>query len=455
MILYERSYFLLCPLETRAAFPGGVKMSDEVKTDENSSAVAVEQTKKEDMVAFLSSSGKVSEELASSLYDQGLNGWKVLQEGTEASFKKYKGIGPAKAKLLVELGAQKKAEMEVSVPGLKEVLESVPRMNQKIISALLESGYDSVESFKDKTEKDLQEVKGVGPKMAAAVLEAVRHHVETYGEVKQAGPHVEEATAEIVSEEEAPPADERSLIQRIIDAIGGFFGGKKKEEEEQEEEVPKEQEAGEAEPKKEEPIEEEALAEEETPAPEVIEEEAPSEAEPAEEAPKEEGEEMPSEKPPEPEKEGSEEVEKAPETAVQGETPAKPSFFERIKQMFFGGAKKEEGQEQPGEKEATPEGPPPEEEAAAEPVPEEASEPEKESPPPQEPKVKALPPAGEGKIKEFEDLPGVSKKTAEALRKAGYLNVDELREAVPEDLVMIEGIGPKTAEKICGALKDH
>jgi len=457
MILYERSYFLLCPLIMKADSPGGIKMSDEVKADEKGSTMAGEQIKKEDMVGFLSSSGRVSEELASSLYDQGLNSWKGLTEGTEASFKNFKGVGPAKAKILVELGIQKRSEMEVSVPGLKEVLESIPRMNQKIISALLESGYDSVESFKDIAEKDLQAVKGVGPKMAAAILEAVKHHVETYGEAKEAGPHVEEATAEIVSEEEAAPADERSLIQRIIDAIGGFFGGKKKEEGEQAEEVPGEQETIEAQPeeKEEEPAKEEAPKEEE-PAPEEVSEEVPVEEEPAEEAPKEKEEEA-SEKPPEPEKEEAEEAEEAPETVVQEETPAKPGFFERIKQMFMGGSKKEEDQEKPEAEEPAKDEAPKEEkeEAVSEPTAEETPEPEEESTPPKEPKVKALPPADSEKIENFEDIPGVSKKTAEILKKAGYLSVEELREAVPEDLEMIEGIGPKTAEKICKALKDH
>ncbi|MGA1819454.1 MAG: helix-hairpin-helix domain-containing protein [Thermoplasmatota archaeon] len=429
-------------------------MSDEMKADENSPATVDEQAKKEDMVSFLSSSGKISEDLASSLYDQGLNSWKGLLEGTEASFKKFKGIGPAKAKVLVELGVRRRDEMEASVPGLKEVLGSVPRINQKIISSLLENGYDSIESFKDKTEKDLREISGIGPKMSAAILEAVRCHQEIYGDAPGTGTCVEEATAEVEVEEEAPPGDERSLIQRIIDAIGGFFGGKSKEGEEKEAEAPKEQVEGTEGPGVEEPEKEEAPPGEE-PVPEEVSGEAPVEEAPGEEVPEEEAEAEASEEPSEPEEEAAGEVEKAPEPVVEEEPPARTSFFERIKQMFFGGAKKEEGEKKPEEEAAAKEEAPPEEEGSPEPVSKEAPEPEEESAPAKEPMVKELPPAEKKEIKVFEDLPGVSKKIAEALRKAGYLNINELREAGPEDLVMIEGIGKKTAEKICVALKDQ
>ena len=45
-------------------------------------------------------------------------------------------------------------------------------------------------------------------------------------------------------------------------------------------------------------------------------------------------------------------------------------------------------------------------------------------------------------------LKGVGEKTEELLKAAGITSVKDLLKAVPEDLAKIEGIGPKTAEKL-------
>ncbi|MGA1872982.1 MAG: helix-hairpin-helix domain-containing protein [Thermoplasmatota archaeon] len=428
-------------------------MPEDTDIDQSKKTDIEDKIDKEEMVSFLSSVSRISEDLARSLYDQGLDNWSSLIEGTEASFRKFKGIGPAKAMALVELGKSKMTELEESRPGLKEVLESIPRMNQRIISSLLDSGYDSVESFKETTEEDLQKINGIGPKMSSAIMEAVSAHLEKYGPDASPSRPVEEATAEVLAEEEQPSAgDERSLIQRIIDAIGGFFGGKKEENEE--ESAP-----GEAEGEKEGP-QETSPEEEETPET-VPPAEKESEDEPEEETPGEEKE--PETQPVEASAEDdtpseTEEPETAPKEAVEeppGEEPTgKMSFMERIKQMLFGSS---------SEKDDKPEETPTEEESSAaeegqgksaetsskeehldESEPEASGEVVKEKVEPKEKK----------EYTEFEAIPGVSGKIAEALTKAGYLSIDELKEAVPEDLEMIEGIGPKTAEKIYKALKE-
>ncbi len=51
-------------------------------------------------------------------------------------------------------------------------------------------------------------------------------------------------------------------------------------------------------------------------------------------------------------------------------------------------------------------------------------------------------------------LKGVGAKTEELLRKAGITSVKDLLKASPETLTQIEGIGPKTAEKIIQAAQD-
>ena len=87
---------------------------------------------------------------------------------------------------------------------------------------------NSFESFNEKTDEDLVPIKGIGPKMSVAIINAVKDHVEKYGLEEP-----EEATAEVVDEVEDGPKDERSFIQRMIDAISGFFGGKKEEKPEE------------------------------------------------------------------------------------------------------------------------------------------------------------------------------------------------------------------------------
>ncbi|HVL87690.1 MAG TPA: 50S ribosomal protein L32e [Candidatus Thermoplasmatota archaeon] len=54
----------------------------------------------------------------------------------------------------------------------------------------------------------------------------------------------------------------------------------------------------------------------------------------------------------------------------------------------------------------------------------------------------------EDTIKEFAKIPGVGEKKAEALYDAGFTSMEKLKRATKEDLLAVEGVGPKLAEAI-------
>jgi ERCC4-type nuclease len=56
------------------------------------------------------------------------------------------------------------------------------------------------------------------------------------------------------------------------------------------------------------------------------------------------------------------------------------------------------------------------------------------------------------KGEDFTTIPGVTSEIAGRLRQAGYQNISELKEAIAEDLTMIEGIDEATAKAIITAL---
>ncbi|MCK4319032.1 DNA repair and recombination protein RadA [Candidatus Micrarchaeota archaeon] len=57
-------------------------------------------------------------------------------------------------------------------------------------------------------------------------------------------------------------------------------------------------------------------------------------------------------------------------------------------------------------------------------------------------------------IRELEDLPGIGEATAEKLRKAGYLELDQMAVANPHELAEIADIGVETAKKAIEASKE-
>ena len=63
------------------------------------------------------------------------------------------------------------------------------------------------------------------------------------------------------------------------------------------------------------------------------------------------------------------------------------------------------------------------------------------------------PDAEKGEEVSLLDLAGVGEKTLGYLQKAGYDSIDKLKDAAAEDLMKIEGIGEKTAQKIIKSVK--
>lgn len=401
-----------------------------------------EKVEEDVMVEFLTSRGTIGNTLAVKLYKGGLENWALLVNGDEEYFMSLKGVGKKTSANLIELGEIKKKEIEESskVPTLEEVLKSVPRVSDKVVDLLKENGYDSFSSYKDLEPEKLQELKGIGPKLSISIVENVHSAMEKYGIDEKSETPIEDATG-IEMEETAQEKDdkeERGFFEKLMDGIKNLFGGKKEEKPKEEEE-----EGAEAEEEKEDEKIEEPPKEEE------------KEEEPPEDEKKDEKVEEPPEQEEKKEEEAEEKVEETEETPVEEGPKEEKGIFQKIKDMIFGGkdetATKEGGspeQETPEEEGEKEEEDTPDEEETGE---EKGEEPAKEEDDaPEEEKVKEAP-----KKKDHGPLglKGVSKKLQEKLMESGYMNVDELKEAVPEDLTMIDGIDEKTAKRICNAAK--
>ncbi len=456
---------------------------------------------KEEMVEFLSSSGKVRRGLAEPLYDQGLNTWELLVDGDEEYFTSFKGVGKKTADELMIIGGQKKEELSrppEPARDLRDVLSEVPRVNQGVIDGLMDAGFNDVYRVSAVDPSELREVPGVGPKLSEKIVKACKEEAEKH---PQSVAGVEEAMP-LPADEEAPAEKGEGFLSKLIGKVKAFFSTEKEEpstseapEEEGEkepEEKPSEDEPAaedkeetvEEKPSEEEPVAEdqEEPSEEEKPSDEEPSEEGEaSDEEPAAEDKKEDGtpeeesteeegdpsdeetEEPPKEEPrslwakikgifsgkeeeaPSEEKESSEEGEKpseeeAPESAEEeGETPTDDKDEE---------APENEGEKEP-EEAPSEDGPAAEdqedkEEPSDEKPSEEEKEPSKEEPSEEEPRLE---------IKDIHHIPGVDKKTTDLLLSSGYMNLDELKEAVPEDLMMIEGIDEDTAKFIYEVLR--
>ena len=397
--------------------------SDEVQ--EEALVVPEDKIDKDEMIGFLTSGGKIRNATAGKLYDKGLDNWASLVNGDEKFFTSFKGVGKKTAESLVELAKMKMEEIEQrgTIPTLREILATIPRVSSNTIDTLIENGYDSYNSFKDLEAEKLQELKRIGPKLSITIIDKVNSAREKFGIEEEPTP-IEDATG--VEGEEEEKEEEKGLIQRILDWIRSLFSGKKdKEPSEEEEEVPVDEEPPEEEKEEEVPVDEEP--------PEEGKEEDPSVED---EVPVEEKEEEPAveeEETDEEEKEGSE------------------GFFHKITNMFSGGKKvqepsEDEKEEEPSEEEpSVEEGPSDEGDATGE-----EEQPAEEDDVPEEPVKEEKEEAGIGPL----GIAGISVNIQEKLVSAGYHNVDEIKEAVPSDLMMIEGVGKKTAERICDAVKE-
>ncbi len=431
-------------------------MADPKEKSEDEGAIV----EKEEMVEFLTSSGKVRRGLAGSLYDQGLNTWELLVDGDEEYFTSFKGVGKKTAGELMLIGGRKKEELS-SAPeparDIKDVLSEVPRVNQGVIDGLMDAGFRDVYRVSAVDPSELREVPGVGPKLSERIVEACREEAEKH---PQSVAGVREAMP-LPADEEAPGEKGDGFLSKLLGKVKSFFSTEKEEPSTAEapsevEEIPVEEgekeleESSEEKPSEEEPEgPSEDQGEKETEEPEEPSEEKPSEEEP--EGPSEDQEEKETEGPEEPseEKPSEEEPEEAPKEEPKG-------VWSRIKGLFSGKEeeaaseeKEEPSEEKPSEEEpVTEDKTPTDDQVLSEEKPSEKEpseeEPSEDKPEKEEPRLE---------IKDIPHIPGVDRKTADLLLSSGYMNLDELKEAVPEDLMMIEGIDEDTAKFIYEVLR--
>ena len=460
---------------------------------------------KEELVEFLTSSSKVRRGLAESIYDQGLNTWELLVDGDEEYFTSFKGVGKKTAQELIIIGGRKKEELSKPpepARDIRDVLSEVPRVNQGVIDNLIDAGFNDVYRVSAVDPSELREVQGVGPKLSEKIVEACREEAEAH---PQSVAGVEEAMPMPV-DEEAPAEKGEGFLSKLIGKVKAFFSTEKEtpsesapeveetpeESEKEPEEAPPEEESSEKEAEEEKPSEEKPSEGEKEPEPEeTVEEKTEEEPEPAEqeEASSDEEQAAEDETPTDDkEAESGEQEESSEEGETPDEEPPKEeprSIWSKIKGIF---SKKEEeapseekdegsgekpsketekegdsaegepdedretseekgSEEEPSEEKGSSDEEPPKDEEPAEEKPSKDKEEPSEEKPAEEDEEPKL------EIEDIHHIPGVDKKTADLLLSSGYVNLDELREAVPEDLRMIEGIDEDTAKFIYEVLR--
>lgn len=428
---------------------------DERSADD--AAIAVEADPfRDEFTGFLTSTGRVKPKLARFLYDSGLSSYDQLKSGDLKYFRSFDGVGDRTAQALYDLGRIREArEIEEARARYRSLLKE-RGIRSNVIDILESEGIDSPDKILEKGPEGLVTIRGIGKKTADMLISA-------FAEAVTEAPPAEEDRAEAPAEEVSAPG----FIDRMIGFFKGLFSGKKDEPQSEAQPSPPEEEKA-----KEAPVQEPVGAKEEEPKPGLpAPEEAPTHeevlavdasAESAEPEPEkglaEPVEEEQAEKPAHAVPSPQEEVEQRPEAPSEKEEP-KEGLMDRIKRFFSkkpsgpeagsdsGTLKEEDHAEAASEKEEKegPEGISPENKGD---VPEEDKAEEEVSV--QEPVVEAPEPPPE--IDSMEDIPGVGPEIIELLKGAGYRNLDELKEAVPEDLVLIKGIDMETAKMICGAL---
>lgn len=422
---------------------------------------SIVKVSKDEMVSYLTSTGKIRANVARSLYDNGLDRYELLIEGDVALFLGFKGVGPKTAEVLIELGKAKKADLDAARPVLtcEELLNRVPRMTKKAKGSLASAGLDTIQKLASSSTEDLQKLDGIGPKLSVSILEAAKAAPPEPPAQTGAPAPIEEATGLPMDEVPKPAegevsGDKKGFFDRFLDGFKKFFSTKKVDEGvKTETPAPTPQEGG----------QQADAAANATPEPASAGTSAPPTPEDAKGAEGPEGpaaQEQPQPAvtveagPEEPPKAGP--VTPSPEqpvtTAGAEAAPApapQPSFFQKLKGFFSG--KKEEAKPE-ASLAVTPTEVPKEGAGTAPEAAPVALEGQTAEAAPAGPGSEVTAPADNALIN-IHDIPGIEPVIADKLIDAGYLNVQELKEAVPEDLVMIDGIDMETAKKVCGSLK--
>lgn len=289
-----------------------------------------------------------------------------------------------------------------------EYMKKLPGIGMSKAQLLYDSGFDSTEKLKTAKPEDFSNVTGFGTSMSIRLCESIKAlesgelEAKAKEEAAKAASAAESSTAAETGEKTSVTGSVGNFFKGTYGKIMGFFKGKKP--------------AGESGGTMVEP---------------EVEAETPFSTETAEEKDK---------------VEPSAEV-----TEIAGEE-AKPE----IESTEGEGIDKPAGEAEPGEPK-TEDKPEPETDKAKVEAPEPPKEGDESLSGLEEPvEISGGEPevlTKDDVIKAYCDIPGVSEATATKLYDAGYESMDELREAEEDDLKMVDGIGPKTAETISKALK--
>ena len=322
-------------------------------------------------------------------------------ESTTEEQKKEEEKPEEKAEEKVEEKAEEKPEekpveepKELTKEDIITILKTFPGVGQVTAERIYNAGHDSRENLQKASAADLQKVRGIGKALAEQIASGLETAIKRFDK-----PESEKAAGEKV-----PGITEKTLgfIKGTVSKITGFFKGKSPK--------PKPKPAGEG---------------------------------------------------------GAVKVEGAPETRDVGEvktadaaaegSEAESEVKEAVKEKYFPkvGAS-EEGK--PDEKEPVPEHEPGkvEPEAPQENKPETKPEPEETTDstaakPVREPEQKVPEinlTESSGLLKWFESTPSLNSNSGRLLFKAGYNNLQELKEAEVEDLALVDGLDQQEAKEI-------
>ena len=405
-----------------------------------------------DIRDVLSEVPRVSQGVIDSLIDAGFSDVYRVSAVDPSELREVQGVGPKLSEKIVEACREEAEAHPQSVAGVEEAMpmpadeEAPAEKGEGFLSKLI----GKVKAFFS-TEKE----EPSAPEVEEIPEEGEKEPEEAPPEEE---PSEKEAEEEKPSEEE-PSEDEKEPEETVEE---------KAEEDKTEEEITEEGEASDEEPseeEKDEPVEGPSEDEKESSdeEPEELPKEEPSSlwakikgifSKKEEEAPSEENDETPEEEPSEekPSEEEKDDDESEDSSNLLGSVRSDEeadSAEEETSEEKEPSEEKGSEEEPSEEKGSSDEEPPKDEEPAEEKPSRDKEEPSEEKPAEGKPEEKEP----KLEIEDIHHIPGVDKKTADLLLSSGYVNLDELREAVPEDLMMIEGIDEDTAKFIYEVLR--
>ncbi len=284
---------------------------------------------------------------------------------------------------------------------LINILKSIPGVGQVMAEHIYDAGYDTQDKFRSLTMDDLKKVKGIGQAMAEKIVAGMENAIKQ---------------SKVVTEEEKEgakgpgiAAKTMGLITETVSKIRGFFKGKSPNAKPKSKDNSTD-ETGSVSVKTGEPEDEGEGAKKDVDNKDTYFPEVGKDTEIVEDPPKHE-----------------------PVTVEPSDT--EPGYS-------------------PLHAQDLPEETSPEIIPESEPEPKYEQEPEQKASAPEpvlEPEINLIDPSG--LLKWFEISQNLNSHTGKLIFKAGYNNLEELQEAVVEDLILVQDITRQEAEKICEELK--